>query len=329
MSVGTNFDWDFPDFPLGNYSSSDFPIEKLRHGDDETNFETIVGIAVVFSAATGIFANFLVILLSFGHVQGDFRFFVANLALVDILCGSVFMFMGYINVNDDHHIPSQFLYYMTLAFYGSFGTMICAIVPISLSRVLALSNASLYSTCFGGRRSLIFCIFLDFLPVCILYLICVVEHDVAKVLFYIFAFITTLAYFVAFTTNYMVFRVVAKHIQVVENLHDQARLLETRQVAIATLAQAIIPLFCQVPAFLTLSSVLLLSEPITNGHVIITTQLWLALSPFLDAVITIIVIKQYRKNCLTCASTMGKRIWKPKNTDALYTEEKEAFETRL
>lgn len=122
MSVGTNFDWDFPDFPLGNYSSSDFPIEKLRHGDDEvtefffnflalfvfqTNFETIVGIAVVFSAATGIFANFLVILLSFGHVQGDFRFFVANLALVDILCGSVFMFMGYINVNDDHHIPSQ------------------------------------------------------------------------------------------------------------------------------------------------------------------------------------------------------------------------------
>uniref|UniRef100_A0A1I7SZT2 G_PROTEIN_RECEP_F1_2 domain-containing protein n=1 Tax=Caenorhabditis tropicalis TaxID=1561998 RepID=A0A1I7SZT2_9PELO len=285
-------------------NSSDFLIDQFRHGDDENEFEFIVGLAVVFSAATGIFANFLVILLSLGHVQGDFRFFVANLALVDILCGSVFMFMGYINVNDDHHIPSQFLYYMTLAFYGSFGTMICAIVPISLSRVLALSNAALYTT-----------------------LICVVEHDVAKVLFYIFAFITTFAYFVAFTTNYMVFRVVAKHIKVVENLRDQARLLETRQVAIATLAQAIIPLFCQVPAFLTLSSVLLLSEPITNGHVIFITQLWLALSPFLDAVITIIVIKQ--KNCLSCASTVGKRIWKPKNTDAMYSDEKEAFETRL
>ncbi|PIC15172.1 hypothetical protein B9Z55_022251 [Caenorhabditis nigoni] len=321
-----NFDWDLS---IVNLSSSDFPIEQFRHSNDENDFETIVGIAVIFSAVTGIFTNLLVILLSFGHVHGDFRFFVANLAVVDILCGSVFMFMGYINVNDDHHIPSQFLYYMTLAFYGSFGTMICAIVPISLSRVLALSNAAMYTTFFGGRRSLFFCVFLDLLPIGILYLICVVDHDLAKFLFYCFASITTFAYFVAFTTNYMVFRVVAKHIKVVENLHDQARLLETRQVAIATLAQAIIPLFCQVPAFLTLSSVLLLSEPLTNGHVIIITQLWLALSPFLDAVITILVIKQYRKNCLTCATTVGKRIWKPKNNDILYSEEKEVFETRL
>ncbi|CAP20737.2 Protein CBG24032 [Caenorhabditis briggsae] len=275
MSVAKfqNFDWDLS---IANLSSSDFPIEQFRHSNDEVyfsnnknlkirffqnEFETIVGIAVIFSAVTGIFTNLLVILLSFGHVHGDFRFFVANLAVVDILCGSVFMFMGYINVNDDHHIPSQFLYYMTLAFYGSFGTMICAIVPISLSRVLALSNASVYTTIFGGRRSLFFCVFLDLLPIGILYLICVVDHDLAKILFYCFAFITTFAYFVAFTTNYMVFRVVgesvfsselflcfipAKHIKVVENLHDQARLLETRQVAIATLAQAIIPLFCQV-----------------------------------------------------------------------------------
>lgn len=41
-------------------------------------------------------------------------------------------------------------------------------------------------------------------------MICVVDHDVAKILFYTFATVTTLAYFVAFTTNYMVFRVVGR-----------------------------------------------------------------------------------------------------------------------
>ncbi|CAL2052817.1 unnamed protein product [Caenorhabditis brenneri] len=312
---------------VANFSLADFTIERLK--DDENGFDTIVGLFVIFFAATGIFANSLVIILSLGHVQGDFRFFVANLAFMDVLCGSVFMFMGYINVNNHHNIPSKFLYYMTLAFYGSFGIMICAIVPISLSRVLAVSNTTPFPKMFGHRRLIILCLLLDFVPIGILYLICILEHDIAKLLFYLFAFITTFAYFLAFATNYMVFRVVSKHVKVVENLRDKVRLLETRQIAIATFAQAIIPLFCQVPAFLTLSSVLLLSEPVTNGQVIIITQLWLALSPFLDAIITIIVIKQYRQNCFYCASLVEKRIWKPKNTDNLCVEEKEAFETTL
>ncbi|EGT54810.1 hypothetical protein CAEBREN_30054 [Caenorhabditis brenneri] len=243
--------------------------ESTENGDN--GFDTIVGLFVIFFAATGIFANSLVIILSLGHVQGDFRFFVANLAFMDVLCGSVFMFMGYINVNNHHNIPSKFLYYMTLAFYGSFGIMICAIVPISLSRVLALSNTTPFPKMFGHRRLIILCLLLDFVPIGILYLICILEHDIAKLLFYLFAFITTFAYFLAFATNYMAFRVV--------------------------------------PAFLTLSSVLLLSEPITNGQVIIITQLW--------------------QNCFYCASLVEKRIWKPKNTDNLCVEEKEAFETTL
>ena len=38
----------------------------------------------------------------------------------------------------------------------------------------------------------------------------------------------------------------ARHIAVVQNLRDHARLIETRQVAVATLAQAFVPLVCQV-----------------------------------------------------------------------------------
>ena len=36
-----------------------------------------------------------------------FRHFVANLAIVDILCGFVFVLMGYVNVFDEHNIPTQ------------------------------------------------------------------------------------------------------------------------------------------------------------------------------------------------------------------------------
>ncbi|CAB3400596.1 unnamed protein product [Caenorhabditis bovis] len=318
-----NNDWDI----TLNYT--DFHLEDLKKNHTfENDFETIVGLCVVISAIMGVLANIVVIILSFGHVKGDFSLFVANLAVVDIVCGFIFMFMGYINVNDTHNIPITFLYYMTLAFYGSFGTMICALVPISLSRVLALSNTKLYKTFFDGHKSLLFCILLDSLPVAILYIICVADHDVAKSMFYLFAAITIFAYFISFATNYMVFRVVARHIEVVQNLRDQVRLLETRQVAIATLAQALIPLLCQVPAFLTLSSILLLSEPITNGHVIYITQLWLALSPLLDAIITILVIKQYRMECFMCASTVGK-ICSLARTNMFFSEEKEVFETQL
>lgn len=38
----------------------------------------------------------------------------------------------------------------------------------------------------------------------------------------------------------------ARHISVVECLHDRTRLLETKQVALACCAQAILPLVCQV-----------------------------------------------------------------------------------
>lgn len=84
----------------------------------------------------------------------------------------------------------------------------------------------------------------------------------------------------------------AKHISVVECLHDRTRLLETKQVAFATCAQAILPLICQIPAFLTLSSALLLVRPLTNATLIFITQLWLAANPLFDGLITLFVIKQ-------------------------------------
>ncbi|RCN36922.1 hypothetical protein ANCCAN_17185 [Ancylostoma caninum] len=83
---------------LANYSDIVFleKIEDTSHEDEL--FKTIVGIAVITLALLGILTNILVLILSFCHVTGDFGNFVANLAVVDIVCGAVFAFMGYINV---------------------------------------------------------------------------------------------------------------------------------------------------------------------------------------------------------------------------------------
>ncbi|KAE9550370.1 hypothetical protein FO519_006411 [Halicephalobus sp. NKZ332] len=220
----------------------------------------------------------------------------------------LFAFMGYVNLSDRQQLSVRVMTYSAFAFYGSFGVMICALVPVSLSRVMAASKPKTYDKLFSGKRALVICALSDMTPMALLAVICVARHDIGKWLFFGYAVLTFLAYVVTFVSNFVVFRIVAKHIPVVQCLHDKTRLLETRQVAIATFSQAMVPLVCQVPAFLTLSSALLLVEPVTNGNVIVITQLWLAASPLFDGLITLFVIKQYRHQTLKwCSGICGER----------------------
>lgn len=99
---------------------------------------------------------------------------------------------------------------------------------------------------FSGKGPMLACFVSDMIPISLLAVICVARHDVAKTLFFGYAFLTFAAYAVTFVSNSVVFRIVANHIRVVQSLQDRTRLLETRQVAIATLAQAVVPLVCQV-----------------------------------------------------------------------------------
>lgn len=90
------------------------------------------------------------------------------------------------------------------------------------------------------------CLLADAVPVGLLTAICIAHHDVAKCLFMVYAFVTTIAYILTFLLNFLVFRIVARHIHIVQCLLDRTRLLETKQVALSTLAQALVPLVCQV-----------------------------------------------------------------------------------
>ena len=93
------------------------------------------------------------------------------------------------------------------------------------------------------------CVVCDMMPVLLLAVICTAHHDVARYLFIAYALLTVSAYMLTFLLNSLVFRIVARHIHVVECLRDKTRLLETKQVAVSTLAQALVPLVCQVGPF--------------------------------------------------------------------------------
>ncbi|KAL6724438.1 hypothetical protein Aduo_019329 [Ancylostoma duodenale] len=313
---------------LANYSDIVFleKIEDTSHEDDL--FKTIVGIAVITLAVLGILTNILVLILSFCHVTGDFGNFVANLAVVDIVCGAVFAFMGYINVQGGK-MPFSIglMVYSVFIFYGSFGVMVCALVPISLSRVISLTKPHLSNWLFSGRRSIAICVLFDVIP--IVALICMnvtVGKEHKRWLNFAYTGLTILSYIVAFLLNYIVFRIVARHIRVVQNLRDHVRLLETRQIALATFAQAIIPLICQVPAFLSWFT---MRKPMTSWTVTAIAQLGVAANPLLDALITITVIKQYRTEALACFSSLGKSACGGRKSSNLYDETKEVLETKL
>jgi hypothetical protein len=69
-------------------------------------------------------SNFFVLLLSLFSVRGDYRLFIANLALVDSLCALLYAFMGLlwsIGRPLQRQLPLGLLTQSALCFYGSFG----------------------------------------------------------------------------------------------------------------------------------------------------------------------------------------------------------------
>ncbi|KAI1725622.1 hypothetical protein DdX_02290 [Ditylenchus destructor] len=297
--------------PYNNISFSSFTElgENDSYLPSAPSFHLMIALMVVTAAILGLLLNSFTLLISVFYIQGDYRHFIANLAVVDIICATLFAFIGYINLTNGRYLSMQVMTYSALAFYGSFGVMICALVPISLSRIVAASKPQAYDKLFSGKRALLVCLLADAVPVGLLTAICIAHHDVAKCLFMVYAFVTTIAYILTFLLNFLVFRIVARHIHIVQCLLDRTRLLETKQVALSTLAQALVPLVCQVPAFLSLSSAILMMEPWTNGDVIVVTQLWLGISPLLDALITIFIIKEYRIQTTAHFTTIFSGDW--------------------
>jgi len=117
-------------------------------------FITLFQIPYIFFR-TGVLSNMFVLMLSLFSVRGDYRLFIANLALVDSLCGIppnsiefaispilalLYAFMGLlwsIGRPLQRQIPLGILTQSALCFYGSFGVLVAALLPVSFSRIVA------------------------------------------------------------------------------------------------------------------------------------------------------------------------------------------------
>ena len=80
-----------------------------------------------FKTVAGVLSNVFVLLLSLFSVRGDYRLFIANMALVDSLCALLYAFMGLlwsIGRPLQRQLPLALLTQSALCFYGSFGAFL-------------------------------------------------------------------------------------------------------------------------------------------------------------------------------------------------------------
>lgn len=75
-----------------------------------------------------------------------FVFTFHAMLIIESSLALLYAFMGYVNLsqNDHNQISSAIMTYSAFAFYGSFGVLIFALVPVSLSRVIAASQPKVY-----------------------------------------------------------------------------------------------------------------------------------------------------------------------------------------
>lgn len=77
-----NFDWNVSDFDIDAAKA----LGKNQI-DDETSFRVLIALIVVSAAILGLIVNFFILVLSLFRIHGDYRHFVANLAVIDIIGG--------------------------------------------------------------------------------------------------------------------------------------------------------------------------------------------------------------------------------------------------
>lgn len=77
-----NFEWNVTDLDFANAKA----IGKMD-SDEDSSFRLYVALLVVSAAIIGLIINVFILLLTLFHIRGDYRHFVANLAIVDIVGG--------------------------------------------------------------------------------------------------------------------------------------------------------------------------------------------------------------------------------------------------
>ncbi|KAI6188736.1 hypothetical protein M3Y98_00386300 [Aphelenchoides besseyi] len=91
---------------------------RAAYQSDPEVFRTLIAILVITTAFLGLVTNAFTMYISI-NIQGDYRHFIANLAVVDIVCALLYMFMGYVNLDRSHISTTSMAWHLYLFFVRS------------------------------------------------------------------------------------------------------------------------------------------------------------------------------------------------------------------
>uniref|UniRef100_A0A915BIN0 G protein-coupled receptor n=1 Tax=Parascaris univalens TaxID=6257 RepID=A0A915BIN0_PARUN len=174
--------------------------------------------------------------------------------------------------------------------------MSVALVPISVDRYLKVCRWNASKIKIKTPIPLV-CLFVDFFPLFTL-LICGLLHIADRITNTLYMVIIPVgSLLIVLVCNIALFISISRHAKVVATFENRRRINETQQLARATCIQAATPLFMQLPSLLGIFSIM--GTDLTGSVLIwhLANLIWflMLLNPLVDAIVTLVVVKAYRR----------------------------------
>ncbi|KHN74360.1 hypothetical protein Tcan_06469 [Toxocara canis] len=174
--------------------------------------------------------------------------------------------------------------------------MSVALVPISVDRYLKVCRRNVSKIRIKTPIPLV-CLFVDFFPVLTLFT-CKVLHVADRITNTLYMVLIPVgSLLIVLACNIALFVSISRHATVVATFENRRRINETQQLARATCIQAATPLFMQLPSLLGIFSIM--GTDLTGNALIwhLANLIWflMLLNPLVDAIVTLLVVKAYRR----------------------------------
>jgi hypothetical protein len=289
----------------------------------------------MISCPIGIPVNLLVLFISFrcSKIDGDYKYFLANLSMCDLLYLLSTLFVScYHLYHRLLNIPMNAVQCSVETIFGyTAGLCVGFAIPLaSINRYfMIVRNAENW---FTKKRIIIICltayipfiypvtIFL-FAPYTVAYYRCRYTLYIPFLIEAFFAYVIVIVYPTIMFCNFMIYRVLSKHIQTTTallNLTPQ-QIDNEQSILKAIVIQGMLPVVCALPAGVMLITVFLFGWGSSNIMVFefnaffvlnLTDLCWcfFMLSPMFDAIIALLIVKQYRAAFLDMKKKLLSRL---------------------
>lgn len=273
----------------------------------------------------GILINLIILVLSCAPklIQGDYKKFVFNSALMDMTCSLSGLIIA-LQILFPQVILQTTAYTFVEGLLGYYGIImsIIGLFPLMISRyfITEFSHLQLYERFFTKKLIIFYCFFIDLLPLPLV-IACNLPSTSAELkarLQFAFWLIVLLCLLGVMILAYLTHRSVKKHMKMVGDLQQRQRIKETKELLRATLIEGLAPIVCQGPLFIFIVLLYLIipnASPLAltsildaTNYVQICSVIGTMLNPVVDGLVTLTLLKQYRHSLKTVIKSLMIRL---------------------